>query len=175
MIIGIKPEVWFPVVTLILGALAKGTGDWLLESRKAKADRGARREARDDDMRAKMLEFQRVNLLEVQDASQALARATGKSQHEDLMAFRTTGVWGKNGYSEEASQGALDGHIRLTRFGVRVADDEIRSLVEQFGSACSRHVYGQSESAGEACLSEAMDLFKRLNERIGVALRSMPA
>ena len=90
------------------------------------------------------------------------------------MVFRTTGVWGKNGYSEEASQGALDGHIRLTRFGVRVADDEIRSLVEQFGSSCSRHVYCQSESAGEACLSEAMELFQRLNaqNRFSLAFRT---
>lgn len=174
MIIGIKPEVWFPVVTLLFGVLAKGIADWLLESRRAKADLEARREAREDDVRAKMLEFQRVNLLEIQEAAQALARATGKSQHEDLMAFRKTGVWGKNQYSEEASQGSLDGHIRLTRFRVRVADDEIRSLVEQFSSTCSKHVLSDSESAGEACLSEAMDIFQRLNERIGVVLRSIP-
>ena len=174
MIIGIKPEVWFPVVTLFLGALAKGIGDWFLESRNAKTDREARRESRDDNVRAKRLEFQRVNLLEVQEAAQALARATGKSQHEDLMAFRKTRVWGKSQYSEEANQGSLDGHIRLTRFGVRVADDEIRSMVEQFGATCSRHVHCKSESDGDACMSEAMDLFRRLNERIGVVLRSMP-
>lgn len=173
MIIGIKPEVWFPVVTLILGALAKGVGDWLLESRKAQTDREARREVRDEEVRAKMLEFQRVNLLEVQEAAQALARATGKAQHDDLMAFRKTGVWGKNLYSEEASQGSLDGHIRLTRLRVRVADDEIRSLIEQFSSSCSRHVFCKSESAGEACMGEAMDIFQRLNERIGVVLRSI--
>jgi hypothetical protein len=174
MIIGIKPEVWFPVGTLILGALAKGIGDWLLESRKATTDREARREARDDNVRAKALEFQRVNLLKLQGAAQALAKATGKSQHEDLIAFRKSGVWGKNQYSEETSQGSLDGHIRMTRFGVRVADDEIRSIAEQFGAACSRHVLCKSESDGDACMSEAMDLFRRLNERIGVALRSMP-
>lgn len=173
--IGIKPEVWFPVVTLILGALAKGVGDWLLESRKAKTDREARREARDDNVRAKMLEFQRVNLLELQEAAQVLVRAMGKSQHEDMVAFRTTGVWGKNQYSEEANQGSLDGHVRLTRFGVRVADDEIRILVEQFTSICSRHVFCRSESAGEACMEEAMDYFRKLNERIGIVLRSMPA
>ncbi|TAM32318.1 MAG: hypothetical protein EPN68_02680 [Rhodanobacter sp.] len=172
MIIGIKPEIWFPVVTLILGALAKGIGDWILESRKAKADREAHREARNDNVRAKMLEFQRVNLLEVQDAAQALVRATGKSQHEDLMAFRKAGVWGKNQYSVEADQGSLDAHIRLTLFGVRVADDEIRFLVEQFGTICSKHVLCKSESEGDACMSEAMELFQRLNERIGIALRS---
>lgn len=119
MIIGIKPEVWFPVMTLFLGALAKGIGDWLLESRKARTDREARRETREESVRAKVIEFQRTTLLELQEAAQALARATGRSQHEDRMAFRQSGAWGKNQYSEGANQSSLDANISLTRLRVR--------------------------------------------------------
>lgn len=175
MIIGIKPEVWFPVMTLFLGALAKGIGDWLLESRKARTDREARRETREESVRAKVIEFQRTTLLELQEAAQALARATGRSQHEDRMAFRQSGAWGKNQYSEGANQSSLDANTSLTRLRVRLADDEIRSLAEQFGAACSRHVACKSESDGDACIREAIDIFRELNERIGCALRSMPA
>jgi hypothetical protein len=67
-ILGVKPETWFPVVTLIVGAVGKGFGDFLNDKRKTKAEKEARHEQRLDALRLRRVEFQRSTLLDLQSA-----------------------------------------------------------------------------------------------------------
>ncbi|HTV86968.1 MAG TPA: hypothetical protein VME63_16330 [Dyella sp.] len=172
-ILGVKPETWFPVITLILGAVAKGFGDRLSDARKTKAEKEARREQRLDAVQLRRVEFQRSTLLDLQNAMQKLARATGKASHEDTMAFRQTGEWGKNLVSEEADTGSLEGHTSINILRVRVSDNYIRAVAEKFSRACSRHVHCKSEAESDACINEMFKYMQELNERIGEILRTL--
>lgn len=172
-IFGVKPETWFPVITLLLGAVAKGVGDHLSDSRKTKAEREARHEQRLDAIQLRRVEFQRSTLLDLQSAMQKLARATGKASHEDTMAFRQTGVWGKNHVSEEANIGALEAHTLINILRVRVNDERIRVIADKFSSTCSHHVFCKSEEKSDACMREMSKHMVELNERIGEILRTL--
>jgi hypothetical protein len=172
-ILGVKPETWFPVVTLILGAVAKGIGDRVSDARKTKAEKVARQEQRLDAIHLRRAEFQRSTLLDLQTAMQKLARATGKASHDDLMAFRETGEWGRNQISEEANTGALEGHASINILRVRVNDHHIRTIAGNFSSACSRHVFCKSEAESDACMKEMSKHMTELNERIGEVLRTL--
>lgn len=172
-IFGVKPETWFPVITLIFGAVSKGIGDLFADKRKTKAEKEARHEQRLDVVQLRRVEFQRSTLLDLQNAMQKLARATGKASHDDLIAFRKTGEWGKNSVSEEANIGALEGHASINILRVRVSDDHIRAIADKFSSACSRHVYCKSEAESDACMKDMFAYMTELNNKIGEALRNL--
>lgn len=162
---------WFPVLTLVLGAVLKGLGDVVIEGRKARAEREARAEERKDAAAARWAQFQREALLELQDAAQALARATGRAHHDDTMAYRHTGVWGKNKVSPEANDGALDGHTKLAKFLVRVDDEEVRRLARDLSTACASHAISKSEADAQHVMGQGIELSAQLHERIGELLR----
>jgi hypothetical protein len=172
-IFGVKPETWFPVITLIFGAVLKSIGDHFSDKRKTKAEKEARHEQRLDAIQLRRMEFQRSTLLDLQSAMQKLARATGKSHHEDLMAFRRTQKWGANGYSDEASTTSLENQAAINLLHVRVNDPNIREVASKFTNACARHVTCESKSDSDACMEEMSKHMKELNERIGEALRSL--
>jgi hypothetical protein len=172
-ILGIKSETWFPVITLIIGAILKGIGDHFADVRKTNADKQARHEQRLDAIQLRRVEFQRSTLLDLQSAMQKLARATGKASHDDLMAFRNTGEWGKNSISEEANIGALEGHAEINVLRVRVSDNNIRTIADKFSKTCARHVYCKSRAQSDACMKEMSQYMMELNEKIGEALRTL--
>lgn len=173
-VFGIKPEIWFPVITLILGAILKGVSDLIFDERKTKREKEARLEQRLDAIQLRRAEFQRSTLLDLQTTMQKLARATGRASHEDLMAFRNTGKkWGANSLSEEANLGAQQAHASIHMLRVRVNDKEIREAADKFSSTCARHVHCRSEAESDACMKEMSGHMTELNERIGEALRSL--
>lgn len=173
-VFGIRPEVWFPVITLILGAILKGVSDLIFDERKTKREKEARLEQRLDAIQLRRVEFQRSTLLDLQTAMQKLARATGRASHEDLMAFRSTGKkWGTNKLSEEANMGALQAHANMLMLRVRVNDKGIRETADNFSSTCARHVFCKSEAESVACMKEMSAYMTELNERIGDALRNL--
>src|SRR5215831_5411276 len=65
VILGIPPETWFPVVTLITGVMLKAVFDMMTDRRTALREREARRDQRRDALRLKRVEFQRATLMSV--------------------------------------------------------------------------------------------------------------
>lgn len=171
-ILGIKPEVWFPVVTLVAGAVLKAFFDSRSDKRRHAAEKAARDEARADALAIRSYEFQREALLELQDAAQVLIRGAGKSHYEDLRAAHAGKPWGTNLLSREANDKSHDGHTRLTRFRVRVEDQQIRDVADELSAACARRSVLRSEDEAEEVLQSATALFLKLNEMIGAALRT---
>ncbi|HEM7876471.1 TPA: hypothetical protein U2L31_002852 [Burkholderia contaminans] len=170
---GITPQTWFPVVTLVIGACLKATFDYVSDGRLRKRERDARREQRRDAIRISRADFQRATLLELQDSCQLLARATGQTAHEDLIAFRTTGKWQKQRLSEEADQSSLKGFTSVSKLRVRVRDDEIRELAKTFSSQCVAVGNSTTEQTSNRALFQMGDTLEKLQEKIGVALRSV--
>ncbi|HDR8984381.1 hypothetical protein [Burkholderia vietnamiensis] len=170
---GIQPQTWFPVVTLVIGASLKAIFDYFSDGRLRKRELEARREQRRDAIRISRADFQRATLLELQEACQQLARATGRMAHEDLVAFRTTGKWHMHRLSEETDQSSLKGFTSVSKLRVRVRDEEIRDLANTFSLKCIAVGSANTEEASDRELTRMGIVLDQLQEKIGAALRSV--
>jgi hypothetical protein len=72
-----------PVVTLILGFAISAVTDWIKYPRDSERERAARLETRRDQLSEQRRSFQRQTLLDLQEAIQDLARATGAAHVQD--------------------------------------------------------------------------------------------
>lgn len=170
---GVPSETWFPVITLIIGALLKGTFDALTDRRIEKRERAARRERRLDEIQLRRANFQRATLLELQEAISQLARFTGKSHHLDVVAHRKTGKWQKQYLPEDLGEGLLVANTNVSRLRVRVRDEEIRRLAESFSKNCADIAVSGGEAVAEKTLRQMGSVLVELHERIGLVLRNL--
>lgn len=81
MILGVSPEIRFPVITLIVGVVLKGIFDAITDGRAERREKDARRALRLDAFRQRRDEFQRATLLELQEVVARLVRFAGRAHH----------------------------------------------------------------------------------------------
>ncbi|WP_069057795.1 hypothetical protein [Sinorhizobium sp. RAC02] len=136
--LGISPDVWFPVITLIVGASLKVVFDVLAERRAFRRERLGREEQRRDSLRLRRLDFQHATLLEFQDVVSRLARFFGRAHHHDVMSFRASEQWGKSLLGEEVNQGITNEQGAFSRLRVRIKDEETRQLALAFSESGQR-------------------------------------
>ena len=120
---------WFPVVTLLLGYAAKSLDEWLGYRRNARREREAREAVRRDQVFERRTSFQRQTLLDLQEAAMQLARSVGAINHEDKLAYNSTGEWSKQQLPDDLSEGNRLAQARTGMLGARVRDDSIRELL----------------------------------------------
>jgi hypothetical protein len=174
VILGIPPETWFPVVTLIIGLVLKAVFDMTTDWRTASREREARQDQRRDAFRRTHIEFQRATLLELQEAIQQLARCTGQAHQEDVLASRAAGAWKKQPLTKEVNEDFLRARTSIILLRVRVRDEEIRRLAELFSSACNATIFSETEGAAHDALQlRVIPAVTDLHERIGTILRSL--
>jgi hypothetical protein len=172
-ILGIASQTWFPVVTLIIGVVLKAGFDALADRRAAAREREARLEQRLNTVRVRRADFQRSTLLELQESISSLMRYTGQSNHEDVVAYRKTGVWKKQYLTDEVDEGFRASQVNVSRLRVRVRDENIRELVELFSQACVNSVLADSELAAQSEMLHMASVLAQAHERIGFVLRSL--
>ncbi|MFM0300381.1 hypothetical protein PQQ99_09705 [Paraburkholderia sediminicola] len=172
-VLGIAPAIWFPVITLIVGAILKAAFDILTDRRTARHAREVRKEQRLETVSLRRTDFQRATLLELQEAIQQLARFTGKSNHQDVVAYRTSGKWQKQMLDNDTDEGSLKAQTSVSKLRVRVRDAEIRKLSKDFSASCTNAVLATSEVAADDALIRMSEILSELHEKIGVALRSL--
>lgn len=160
---------WFPVVTLVLGALAGYFADYLRESRAATREREEARRT-----------FQRETLIELQDQIASLARAVGRGHHEDFLEHARSGLWARGSLSEEVNLGEMQAIREIHRLRVRLTDRDLSQRTEKFiGLATAVGLPGvrapgddaAMKERSERCMAELVDAFGPMNERLGEALR----
>jgi len=117
--------------------------------------------------------FQRENLLEVQQTIQDMMRFYTRMQHEDCVAFRQSGEWGKVRLSEEVNEGSRATNAKLAVLTVRIADDEVRDAIKTLVSRIAKHHVAKTEEEAEFIIMDATDAVIPLMERIGKTLRSL--
>lgn len=172
-VFGLPSETWFPVITLILGAVLKGVFDLLTERRSENRNRRARIEQRRDTLQAKRIEFQQATLLEVQEVTARLVRMAGRINVHDEMQFRATGDWHGSRLPEEVDQGFLVEQTSFNRLRVRIRDDQAREVAKQFSEAIVNSTLARSQSEAQAHLHEMMGYLITFSERVGVLLREL--
>ena len=173
---------WFPVLTFLLGFATKFVSDWVQHRWQLERDRETRKETRRDQLSEQRWSFQRQTLLELQEAIQDLARATGAAHHQDEMAFRETGRWQRQVLVDDLSERGSLTSRRVLMLAVRVRDESLRDAVQRF-----RRLTSQTETslgrgstpdaelrnASNAALLDAMPLLEQIHERIGEILRTL--
>ncbi len=172
-ILGIAPETWFPIVTLIIGALLKACFDALTDKRAARRETEARREQRLDNIRFRRVETQRAALLELQNYSMKLARSTGQIHHHDFLVQRTTGAWHVKRLPDEVDTAFLEAQVGIVTRRVRVRDAEVRRLAEVVSAGCQAVALAKSENVSDQAFREVVALNEQLQEYIGVVLRQL--
>lgn len=151
----------------------KVLSDWLLYRRTREREREAREALRRDQLEEHRTTFQRQNLLDLQEAVNDLARATGATNVEDNKAYRQTGEWQKEPVGEVLSENSRLAIRRTSILNSRVRDDLVRELVQRFKDSCVNSTFSISIEAADSALNTMASVFEDLNDRIGLLLRQM--
>jgi len=171
-----------PVTTLLSGL----GGYWLAgrneesrDKRAASREADARRAAMAERMEEQRHTFQRETLLELQDELQRLMRITARVSIQDTKSLK------EHGKTFLLPEGLSDEHHQSTivvqRLRSRVLDPELRTVVSNFVSACSRQsilpIQTKGLSAEEAIgfidneLARIGTLYETMSERLGEKIR----
>lgn len=164
-------------LSTILGVIAGGAltmlSAWVADNRLSERERERRREERHERLEARRKDFQRDTLLALQVATQKLMRVAGAMHHQDVMAFRKTGVWQKQSLGEELSNEHLRQTTETMLLASRVLDGETREFANEFRKLASTVSICASEDEAENRLKAAADMQGILIERIGQLVRGM--
>jgi hypothetical protein len=172
-LIGIPPEIWFPVITLIVGASLKALFDSVTDRRTARREREAREEQRTDSTRLRRIEFQRATLLELQETLLQLMRFTYQVHHHDLISHHESGAWQKGKLPEEIDEGSRVALANFNKFRVRISDKFIRQIAKDLSTTCAQIGITPDKQASEQIITRALLLSQDLQEKIGDALRTL--
>lgn len=165
-------ETWVPLVALIAGFVLSQTAEIVRDKRTANRETEAYRRQNEETRAQRSKDFQRENLLALQDALFDYGRAVGRVFHEDSIFAKTTGTWGRAQLSEEWSQKELEAGRAVRIAKVRTEDEGVRAQVEEILATCLRCTHGaRTEAEAQEALTEALGIFEVLNERIGEILR----
>jgi hypothetical protein len=166
-------SVWLPIATLIFGYGVKSFEDWIQHRREMAKDRETRRATRHDQRVASRITFQRETLLQLQDAVQKLARATGRTNHLDEMAYRQTNQWRREQLPEDLNEGYFVASTQTALFSSRVRDDAVRQLVERFRTVSTDAILAETPANARRQLQDLMGLSNELHSRIGKLIRTI--
>lgn len=100
-----------------------------------------------------------------------LMRSTAQINHEDVMALRKTGRWGRQLVGDELAENHRLANARVTMLRVRVREPAVRNLVRDLQANGASLVMCGSEQESTRHLRTLSDLFDSLNEQIGGLLR----
>lgn len=175
---------WLPALTALLGFVTASVLDWLRDRRAEQRERNAaertaarEREARDAARREQRFErrtaFQRQTLLDLQEATLRLVRATGEMNHLDTVASRGGGEWGKQLFGEDLNDRARLAQAQTTVLGVRVRDDAVRNGIKIVKNECVAATSSRSEEEAKRAMHRMSDAFDEMNERLGEILRKL--
>ncbi|TBG08439.1 hypothetical protein ELG79_36575 [Rhizobium leguminosarum] len=171
--LGVSSAAWFPVITLIAGAVLKGGFDLLAEKRAERREQNLRQEQRRDGMHLKRIEFQHATLLEFQEVVGRLVRLVGRAHHVDQLNCRSSGDWERSRLPDNLDQDILAEQATFTRLRVRIRDEMARALADQFSGAAVAVFMSRTQSDAEAAIKATTGYLVSLNDRIGVLLREL--
>jgi hypothetical protein len=163
---------WLPFLTLLIGYGAKSFEDWIRHKREMAKDRETRRVTRHDQRVANRITFQRDTLLQLQNAVQTLARATGRTNQLDEIAYRKTNEWRKEQLPEDLNEGYFVASTQTALLSSRVRDDAVRQLVENFRTVSTNAILAETPADARRQLQGLMGISSELHGHIGKFVRT---
>jgi hypothetical protein len=166
-------SVLLTILSVVTGFGVKWATDVLEDRRRVRREREARRESRREFLQQRRSDFQRQNLLDLQDAAMNLIRSGARQHHADVMAFKETGKWQGHLLPEDVSDECALAQRSTTTLMVRIEDDETRHLVDALKRNTSQLGDTADLAAADRLLSSAAKAHDTLNNRIGEVLRNL--
>ncbi len=118
-------------------------------------------------------EFQRNNLLELQDVLSSHMRLVTRAHLEDIKSFRDSPNESQRPLlSDELDQELSLSNRRLTILTERVADDSLRESIKALSSEMFSVIIAKSESESNEAIQNLASMFKNTMESLGFVLRA---
>lgn len=173
---------WVVVVSPFAGYAAAAATEYLRGRQTLVREREARREGRQAAREDARESFERETLIALQDTAAKLMRSVARAWHENEVEFRRFGTWGRRTLPEDVGgeqQVVLVNDFQ--RFRVRVIDDDLRRLAEQWWAAGARSTVGalceeddeDARSRANADWERCAVMYQELVEEIGSRLRTL--
>lgn len=166
-------QTWFPLLTFVLGYIGRSLSEWIQERRLIRREQHARSASRKEHLEERRSNFQRENLLNLQEALFRLARGAGGAHHHDLMVAKRTGKWQKQLLPKDLDEMLTDAQARTAMFMVRTQDAGLREQVQQLKKLEVDITMARSRSDSEEAMASMGKLFIECNFRIGELLRRL--
>ena len=117
-------------------------------------------------------EFQRNNLLELQDVLLDGMRLTGRAHIEAIKSFKGGAIEGRMPpISEELDQKLLESSRRLAMLTERIADDSLRESINILRGNMVDVQVATTEAESDTTLQDAISMFENTMKQLGVILR----
>jgi hypothetical protein len=152
---------------LVVGYILGFVREVILEGRRERRDADARREAR----RVARDERQRVTLTALQDHLQAFGRTLVRMHQHDVAESHRFKLWTKSYYGDEILNANMEAKSQIQRLKVRIADAELRQLVDSLIAEEARYLRAQTRDEADEAKNTAVATVVRIHNHIGDVLR----
>lgn len=166
-------DYWLPLVTAFIGFGSSQVLEWLKDRRAYQREKEARDSTRRDAQLDRRNDFQRQTLLDLQEAALKLMQNAGAHHHFDLVSIGKHGKRHQEPYPEDINLGGQFANARTALLGVRVRDEEVRSLLKQLKDESTFAFLDHDKDMRESYMQAAGSTFVELNNRIGEILRKL--
>lgn len=167
------PDWLTTTLSVIAGGALTIAGGWLADRRLTERDRERRREERRVRLADRSNDFQRETLLALQVASQKLLRNTVATLHQDITAYRASGVWQRQLLPESLSDDQLQLATETMLLASRVRDENIRVLAERLRKQTAEIPFSKDEFEAQRQMVAAGETQGLLVEAIGKFTREL--
>jgi hypothetical protein len=167
-----EPVTWGFIGTLlgtVVGASASIATTFITANNSRKLQEGAESIER----RERARDFQRNNLLELQEALSTSMRLIGRAHLEDVKSFRKNEDDNRSSLlSEDLNQDLMASSRALAILTVRVSDESLRESLRALRSEMNNVLMAKNEVESSSALQRCSSDFEKTMENLGVVLRS---
>ncbi len=167
-----EPVAWGFIGTLV-GAIVGASASIITTTITERNSRILQQDASSIERKEKSREFQRSNLLDLQEALSHGMRLVTRAHLESIRYFRSHGEDGQLPLlTEELDQELLISNRTLAILSERIADDLLREGIKKLRREMTNAVMARSETESDAALERASFMFGETMEDLGVVLRN---
>ena len=166
-----EPVTWGFIGTLA-GAVVGASVSTITTIITARNSRMLQQDAKSFERKEKAREFQRNNLIDLQEAITVEMRLIGRAHIEDMESFRKNANGGRIILlSEELNLELRNNSARLTILTERVASDSFRQNIKALRNNMTNVLLAKSENESLAAIQLVSNKFQETMEDLGVMLR----
>ncbi len=160
--------------TAIAGFVAMRVLDAKKDERTYQRERAARDDARRDKLRERHAEFQRLTLIDLQEAFLNLIHSAG-AMHTNNSRIFGDGDWKDNSVYRPVELSVLNSEAQAKTMLLigRVSDDTARELATKTKVACTLAYAAKDKREADQAMGHALQCFFQVNAQISKLLREL--
>lgn len=165
----LSSAVWFPIVTLVIGAVLTLFSDW----RRFVRDSSEARNQRTEERMRILLAEQRQLLLEISSVATEFGRSVALCHFEDEKNHRETGVWGKAQLGRELDMRLFEDGRKLASLSSRVICKSLRENLLQWHASYATMVLLPDKRIASLAFDEFLSRLQAIQQCLGDTVRAL--